>query len=472
MKFLGIHFGSHDANFTITNGSVIKYYKLERILGKKQFGFKRLESMFLFIKKYKGIDINSFDAIATNFVNPFPVTDEYVEYKYPGIPVPIYDVQHHNAHRLSLWPLFKEKNVDDMISFVLDAKAGFRIVSVYKSNLLHDVIDTQHISFGAVLNKIAERWQMKYPWRCAGKLMALQSYGKIIPSLVDDLSDLDMNNFIRILNTLPNKPDIDWLRTIHEACINVIFKYFQSNANSTDQITFSGGIGQSIILNSKLKEWNSSLQVPPHCGDEGISLGLVEFLRIMYKQPYFDNSGFPYWQDDDIGTASSTTVKKVAELLAAGKIIGWAQGAGEIGPRALGHRSILMRADIASGRNKINKEIKHRELYRPFGCSVLNDEMSQHFAYELESPYMLYSIPLTDTKKFSSIAHVDGTSRVQTVKDGVFAELLHEVKKLTGTSLVLNTSLNINTYPIASNPSHCNVAGLDAICVGDSLKIN
>ena len=81
-------------------------------------------------------------------------------------------------------------------------------------------------------------------------------------------------------------------------------------------------------------------------------------------------------------------------MLADGKIIGWFQGQGEIGPRALGNRSILMRPDIPKGKEIINSRVKFREEFRPFGCSVLEDHAEKYFDGDYPSPYMLYSVKL------------------------------------------------------------------------------
>lgn len=194
-------------------------------------------------------------------------------------------------------------------------------------------------------------------------------------------------------------------------------------------------------------------------------------MRQIYDQEPFDTKGFPYWQQDEVKeTPSKNTIKKAAEMIASGKIIGWCQGRGEIGPRALGNRSILMRADIEDGKDIINNRIKHRESYRPFGCSVLLEDVNKHTDCNFESPFMLYGVKVTDDT-LKSITHVDGTTRPQTVKDGLFAELLFEVKKLTGSSIVLNTSLNVNGNPIATPEYAVKIKDkLDSLFIGDNYS--
>ena len=81
----------------------------------------------------------------------------------------------------------------------------------------------------------------------------------------------------------------------------------------------------------------------------------------MFDQDPFDNSGFPFWQSDvSPNNPSEKTIKETAERLANGEIVGWYQGHGEIGPRALGNRSILMRPDIKDGKDILNSRVKHK----------------------------------------------------------------------------------------------------------------
>ena len=136
--------------------------------------------------------------------------------------------------------------------------------------------------------------------------------------------------------------------------------------------------------------------------------------------------------------------------MARGEIVGWYQGHGEIGPRALGHRSILMNPLIRDGKDIINTRVKHREPYRPFGASILSDATGSFFEDDRPSPYMLYLYKIKHDG-FDSITHMDGTCRLQTVNDGVFGELLEEFGKLTGVPMLLNTSLNNGGKPICGS---------------------
>ena len=187
--------------------------------------------------------------------------------------------------------------------------------------------------------------------------------------------------------------------------------------------------------------------------------------------------GFPFMQDDEAPSRPSTkTIKDTAELLAQGKIVGWYQGHGEIGPRALGNRSILMNPFDPQGKDWINNKVKHREPFRPFGASVLENKVSRYFYWNGPSRYMLYVTDVLEPEKFPTITHADGTCRVNTVppEQEDYHMLLQEYEKLTGVPILLNTSLNNGGRPIAGRV--CDAlelyykTDLDTLVVGDEIK--
>jgi carbamoyltransferase len=140
----------------------------------------------------------------------------------------------------------------------------------------------------------------------------------------------------------------------------------------------------------------------------------------------------------------------VAEQLSKGKIVAWYQGNGEIGPRALGNRSLLMDPRIINGKDVINK-IKKRENYRPFGASVLEEYQDKFFDIKWHDDYMLY-VSNVIVDQFPPITHIDGTCRIQTVKENnyYFRKLLLSFYDITGCPILLNTSFNMAGKPICS----------------------
>lgn len=496
MRFLGLHSGPHDCNFTITDGSKVNYFKTERMFQKKHHGFKSPQDFLEFLETH--IDISNFDSIAftsTQTTQPSSLEQRYFLREndknkmenYPKYNTKIFYINHHLCHNLSIWPLLQTNKLNKNV--VLDAGGSWsEVLTVFSKEdilekkywskfLTNPTHEDEILSFSVAIEELGKKWNIKgHHLDLAGKLMSLQSFGEIKKDLYEYSKQFNYHQLHKIWTNIPEKIDTSWLRTAHQATENAYLNLFKKYISKKETYGYSGGTAQNIVLNTKLREWNNKIVIPPHCTDEGASLGAVEFLRLYYKQPEFDNSGFPFWQHDEVKeTPTKETIKKVAEQLAQGKIVGWCQGKGEIGPRALGNRSILMRPDIENGKDIINNRVKHREPYRPFGCSVLLEDVNDYFIDGFESPYMLFTMKLKEPERFKSISHVDNTSRPQTVKDGIFAELLYEFKRLTGTSILLNTSLNINGKPIATpkvaDTMNKENMGLDVMCIGNNVKI-
>ena len=173
-------------------------------------------------------------------------------------------------------------------------------------------------------------------------------------------------------------------------------------------------------------------------------------------------------------------VAYTADRLQKGKIAGWFQGGGELGPRALGHRSILCDATFPDAKDRLNLKIKKRESFRPFAPVILAEDANTLFKMDgttSESPFMLRVVPFREefAKRFPAVAHVDGTGRLQTVDAGqeLLKKLLQTYKKRTGFSLLLNTSLNIAGEPLAETPEDAIwdmlEGGLDFLVCGERI---
>ncbi len=146
--------------------------------------------------------------------------------------------------------------------------------------------------------------------------------------------------------------------------------------------------------------------------------------------------------------------RRAAEMLAAGKIIGWVQGRAEFGPRALGNRSILADPRSPDVKERINSRVKFRERFRPFAPSVLHEAGPDYFEGYQESPYMERTLKFRPEMagRVPGVVHVDGTGRLQTVKrewNAPFYELIEHFRALTGIPMVLNTSFNVMGKPIS-----------------------
>jgi len=172
--------------------------------------------------------------------------------------------------------------------------------------------------------------------------------------------------------------------------------------------------------------------------------------------------------------------KEGARLIAQGKILGWLQGRMEVGPRALGNRSILADPRLPEMKDILNHKVKHREGFRPFAPSVLEEDAPEYFEDYYPSPFMLLVLPVKESKRkdVPAICHIDGTGRLQTVRredNPLYWELINEFKKLTGMPMVLNTSFNVRGEPIVCTPEDalkCFLSTqMDALIVGNYLVL-
>ena len=148
--------------------------------------------------------------------------------------------------------------------------------------------------------------------------------------------------------------------------------------------------------------------------------------------------------------------KRVAQLLANGKIVGFFTGGCEFGPRALGHRSILADPRNPKMQDILNDKVKHRQWFRPFAPAVLEERAKDYFDLAAPSPHMLLVARVKQEmiSVIPSVTHIDKTARVQTVADdgGAFRKVIEEFYAITGVAVVLNTSFNDNGEPIVETP--------------------
>lgn len=168
--------------------------------------------------------------------------------------------------------------------------------------------------------------------------------------------------------------------------------------------------------------------------------------------------------DETIGVRrveSTSIISDTVDLLCKGHIIGWFQGRSELGPRALGQRSILCDPRRADGKEILNRRVKHREAFRPFAPVVLLEEAPNWFELEgkeAESLFMLRICKFKDDKKHlvPAVVHIDGTGRFQTVTsegNGPLYDLIKKFYEVTGVPIILNTSFNVMGEPIVETPA-------------------
>ncbi len=256
-----------------------------------------------------------------------------------------------------------------------------------------------------------------------------------------------------------------------------IAEMFINSKLNIDTLCYAGGTGLNCPTNSRLIKESpfSKIYIPPHCDDSGLSLGGAQYAyhhvldnpRLPISQtsylslPYLGlknsedniNEAIKKFQDQINVEESIDSEKLAAKDLHENKIIAWFEGRSEIGPRALGHRSLLMNPAYPENCQRMNS-LKQREQWRPFAPAVLLEDLDLYFSgLPNESPFMLFTAQVK-SNNLPAITHVDGSARVQTVTaetGGLFLILKH-LKKLSGCSVVLNTSFNGPKEPIVEKP--------------------
>lgn len=342
------------------------------------------------------------------------------------------------------------------------------------------------------------------------KIMGLAAYGKPtyvkkIEKLIDIKDDgsfrLDMNYFSfrerfqmwnkefetlfgkpRSKNDPLNQKHKDMAASIQYVTEEIYFKILNYAYELTKEknLCISGGVGLNALANGKIYA-NTPFQnvhIFGVAGDSGGALGaaLYTYFHILgQKNPRKATVGLSWgtsYTDGDIEallkkeglkykhyTNEKELIQTTARLLAKNNLIGWFQGRMEFGPRALGNRSILANPKPAAMKEKLNK-IKKREPYRPFACSILEENVQEYFEIPSQMtyfPYMNFCFVVKKEKRkdLQAVVHKDTTCRIQTVRkksNNRYYQLIRAFEKLTGIPAVMNTSFNLNHEPIVETP--------------------
>ena len=270
-----------------------------------------------------------------------------------------------------------------------------------------------------------------------------------------------------------------WVQEEAEKAIRYIFEN-RLSLHPHAQICYAGGVALNAVANTRiLLESNiEQFYIEPAAGDNGLALGCAYYgwIQILQKEkiPAKGNTllGKVYNKKEiDVAVQNMLSspagkniqceemgnyIEETARILDTGKCIAWFQLGSEFGPRALGRRSILADPRIPDIQDTINHDIKLREDFRPFAPAVLYEDKNLYFELGLESQYMILIDRIKDQWKdtMPGIVHVDGTCRVQTVKETEepFYQLLKAWKSRSGISVLLNTSFNKKGMPIVETP--------------------
>lgn len=264
------------------------------------------------------------------------------------------------------------------------------------------------------------------------------------------------------------------------------------------RLCLGGGVALNGVANHKI--WRSGLFddifVNPACSDSGIALGaalwgLHEHLghdRVREEVPVYTGPSYSA-EAFEVALASlgpmdrffisrQKVLHRTASVLARGHCVAIFQGRSEMGPRALGNRSILMSPFNTEARDRLNHVVKRRESFRPFAPVVRLEEAERYFELGIPSPYMLNVCPVRERfrTRLAAVTHVDGTARPQTLAPGQndrLRKLLGLFGDTTGIPVLLNTSFNVADEPLVESPLdavRCFLsADIDALLLQDVL---
>ena len=274
-----------------------------------------------------------------------------------------------------------------------------------------------------------------------------------------------------------------------------------TNIWECENLVLGGGCAYNGTANGKLKTFTSikNVWIPFAPSDSGSAIGACLYQHhIIMGNPKVkggDNQS-PYlgehWSGPELlkiilqkrVRGNSITMyetpeilcKEVARLINDGNIVGWFQGRTEFGARALGNRSILANPHLSDIRDRINKVVKKREMFRPFAPSVTIEDYQKYFLSEEDVPYMNQVVKVKKDVNIPSVTHVDNSARIQTLRredNPLYYDLLKEFEKLTGTPILLNTSFNLKDHTMTNDPEKAiwtfNNCDMDYLVLGKFL---
>lgn len=323
---------------------------------------------------------------------------------------------------------------------------------------------------------------------CEGKLMGLAAFGEVrqdylnrFDEIYHTLEAVDYKIGEKIVEqTFPNlrgsasvpnpsKDARDFCATLQrffvEHRLDDIGKVVEQLYKEGDNLVIAGGTALNLELNTSLLNSFPKMQqfIAPCCDDTGQSLGALCILikEIFDMRPAVN---LPYLGvGNPVVTYHNNVLDKVIDILLKDGIAVLHNGQAEIGPRALGNRSLIARPDNIEVKKKLSEKIKQRASYRSIAPVVTEERAKDYFIGPSISPFMLYRHEVLDSEINEIIGgvHYDNTARAQTVNKNInpfFYDLIKQFGEQTGIYVLLNTSLNLRGDPIANN-------------INDSLKV-
>lgn len=309
----------------------------------------------------------------------------------------------------------------------------------------------------------------------AGKIMGLCAYGKVIEEWIKPMSDFYTHKSLEklgieigldlSLNSLEGENSYNLAATsqhvFEKLLLEFILKFFEQYKKN---VVLTGGCALNVLFNQKLKEILNAqgfdLYVPPNPNDCGQSLGQYLYKTREHIEPLvycgvdiLDRGMFNLHLDASRYYTEESSADKIVDMLSEGKIGGIIKGYSEVGPRALGNRSIICDPSFKDMKDVLNAKVKFREWFRPFAPVCREEDKDLYFDNAFASHYMSYAPKVKEEykDKLPSITHNDGTARLQTVTKSqheLFYDIITSMKNKNKIPVILNTSFNIKGKPI------------------------
>ncbi len=393
-----------------------------------------------------------------------------------GKPIHYFSSSHERSHLLCTIGMSNLPKGTPCYALVWEGAIGafYEIDSELNIRLLADVLDQVGNRYALLYGLADPTFPKDRPYfrlGDAGKLMALASFSnRSIPSAEErkllvfllngpyrELSACDNIEALRYYNAGLDDPEFrNFAGIFSDKIFEIFYQFAKANMKKGMPLIIAGGCGLNCDWNTKWNETGffSEVFVPPVANDSGSAIGTAIDAQFhytgnpkidwnVYSGLCFDMTGAFDLAQYDLYEAND---EKIADMLANDLILGWVSGKYEIGPRALGNRSILAAPFRESTRTRLN-EIKQREQFRPIAPVCLKEEAVRWFGCDHMSPYMLYTYRVT-TDALAAVTHMNKTSRIQTVSPATNSSLynlLCAFRVRTGYGVLCNTSLNFNS---------------------------
>jgi len=464
-----------------TCGAYLKYLKLIDNVETQTFSFYKSHHLLHAAKAFydSGFE-NSYVFVVDGRGSSFNLSNGEIAYETSSV----YFFENPNKFKCVYKKCFTNSKINKNLNLNLNCEQNLHYNIVPLSLDKNTIVEiTNELDLGHFYARTSSHFNF---FKEEGKLMGLSAYGKknkylkkILNSKkfwfkkygdIDNLKKINIKKYPELKLKKNNKNLLDLSFLIQEKFENDYFNFIKKHYDEklSNNLIVTGGTGYNVVNNFKLKKKFKNLFIEPLCGDEGNSIAACQFylkqinpnIKFNKLENLFIGNKYSYdinFNDNEI-SSKKIKLNEVTDLLIQGKVVALYQGNSEGGPRALGNRSLLLDPRIKKGKDIMN-EIKKREKFRPFACSILQEKTNEWFDMGglKESPFMMYAVDALDKskKKIKSVIHVDNTCRVQTVtKDynKVLYNLLMDFYSKTSIPILMNTSFNIAGDPLVETP--------------------